>query len=442
MQGKAGGKILNLILELNINGNGVVLSDSEILKFQYINKINTPPKGEMEIIDRGSQFEIPTSGTQGKIWFKNTSDTDVDKASIIYFTIDTIVKNPREGTNATYTITWTNGILKSLGKQTYAVKGNSIDAIMQSAEKYSYKFEDGITPKGGTKPTDVMVWRYIGNTMWMSLDETIQHSHIKDDYMFWYFDDVNSVYKISTLKLEDGNASKHVMVYNENASSGQDDAVMYKKDLGVTLWAYTNVTMSNTFGADRDKLFPMVVFSGITEGDINKAECSSECFSSVLKTSGDNSQEAISKHMGIEGPQKYGEVKHVRNYPNNTHKMYSLAPVFRDYKISSYGKCLTVVLKGTIGPSLGSKVSVLCLNNDAKQKGDTTFNKIYSDEYILVEKNMSYLTVKKTALGKEAGNGSADVHTVLRFVSNRLGDERFKDVYDFMNKITKDKKDV
>jgi hypothetical protein len=79
-----------------------------------------------------------------------------------------------------------------------------------------------------------------------------------------------------------------------------------------------------------------------------------------LQSNGDTSKSTILEQTGMKDKNAvYGDLRIIRNYPNNTHKMYSLAHTIREYYISTYAKNVHMYLYNTLGPEIGSKVSVV-----------------------------------------------------------------------------------
>jgi len=99
--------------------------------------------------------------------------------------------------------------------------------------------------------------------------------------------------------------------------------------------------------------------------------------------------------------------------------MYSLAGIYRDFILASYGKKMTLNIFNNIGPPLGTKASLIIPGNDYKVRG-STLNSYYSDNYLLVEKYMYYATEQATSTGQWESSGD-DIRTILVYKSNNLG---------------------
>ena len=150
---------------------------------------------------------------------------------------------------------------------------------------------------------------------------------------------------------------------------------------------------------------------------------------------GDDKQSEIQNITDLKDPNDvFGDLQVRRHWPNNTHKMYSLSDVYRDYKMATYGKVMYVRIYNTIGPAIGTKASILALNNDLKVRGaniDTT----YTDTYILAEKQIRFTTVERNTTGRLKGSGNDEMVTILKFVSDNYGTAGLEDTMKFINAI-------
>jgi len=434
MSTKSTGLNVTFAIELQ----GAVFNNATIVAFAYNNSINQKPSGEFILVDSNSDTLIERSGDFGSIIFSNVTDTTTDKTTILPFIVDDMMRINVSNSNSTYKITWSAGTKETMVLNTRAVKGSSIDAMVDVAKFFKYKLVERMSDAKYDKPSDSMIWRYISDDMWDSFERTINRSYLYNDYLYWAFDDVNNCVKLSSFKFEDAMEDKNLFIYSDNAKSSSDTVKTYVDKPKLTIWSYGDSSRQNNIGSNKDKLFPNVAFSGVNNGEMNQAGCQGPCFNSVLKSTGDNSQDMIMKNTGLTGKNDvFGKLEVVRNYPNNTHKMYSLAPTIRKYKLATYGKALYIQLYNTLGPEIGSKVSVVYFGADRKVRGmnvDTT----YTDRYIITEKRVKYTTVTGNMRGNTVAKDSTEVSVMLKLVSDHLGTEGFDDVSKILDQI-KDK---
>lgn len=429
MANKTTSKQISISIELQ----GTIFYMGNIVSFSFNNSINKKPFGEFIINDTNNDALYEMSGNYGSIVFYNVGDSLSDKNSAISFIVDSMVKISSVNQTTTYQIMWSAGSPESLAKNTWAIKGNSVDALLGIGKKYNIKTTDLMAIENFNKPSDSMVWRYVSDNIWDAYDRTISKSFSNDDYMFWVFDDINNYIKISSFKFEYAREESNLMMFSENARTAVDYVKTILDKPKITVWAYGDNAQFNNLGETRDKLFPNIAFSGINNGEMNKSGCVGPCFDSVLQSNGNTSKDSIIEQTGMNDKNAiYGDLCVIRNYPNNTHKMYSLSSSIRDYYISTYAKHIHLNLYNTLGPEIGSRVSAIMYSNDRKLYG----NKIdtqYTDEYIITDKTITLSHLVPTIKGTMVTKNSTEVSVVLKMRSNHLRDEGYiktKKLYD------------
>jgi len=423
--------VVPIIVQL---GNLVYTSNS-ILDFNYVNEINRAPSGVFTLTDLNSDFLAIKSGDDGVIFFIGSSDDKNQKQSSISFIIDEIQELLNSGANTAYIIKWSAGIKSLLKKETRAFKGNSIDSIVDTCNSYQYNVNNYFELYGYESPSDTMTWRFIQNNFWESMDTVISKSYLKNDYMFWAVDDVNDVIKISSLNLENSFDIENIFIYSIDANTSDMESKAQLLTRDVTIWSYAEDIRTNELGKNRDKLFPNVSFSGVTNGEFNQAKFNQKCFLSVLQSMGDNKISELQDVTGFNAMNDvFGDLQIRRHWPNNTHKMYSLSDIYRDYKISTYGKVIYVKIYNNIGPELGSKCAVMTYSRNMSVVGES-YDNIYTDTYILHSKVIKFKTVEATTTGRIKGTGNAVMITILKLVSEHYNSSGFENTMTFFNSI-------
>ena len=438
---RSNGKVLDVRIALSVPTGGSIFADSSNLSnFSYINKINELPMGKFTVADNNNSLSTVISGYEGLIIFRNTEDDANDtKSSAIPFVI-TDVTRAKSGAIPEYEISWVYGNHLTLQCKHFIAKGNSVDAIKAVASQFNDTFTDNITTNKIDLPTDTMTWRFVYDEFKDALAKVINNSYAKNDYLFWYVDDVNSARVISSFNSEYSTTGSNLFVYDVSTNSDISNTVVNITNPPMKKWLYSNYSPNDITGANLNKLFPAVVLSGTPTGDVVTSNCDSSCFSSIISTSGDTSQSDIATKLNLTLPIVYppssSAIKPVRYYPNNSHKMYALAPTFREYKYATYVKTITIVLKNVIGPRLGTVCSILCNSNTAQATGDTTWDTITTGNYILVSRAITYdanklspTTIKPTA------NAYVEFVTVLEFISNDVNNKDFDYVLNLYKQI-------
>jgi hypothetical protein len=114
--------------------------------------------------------------------------------------------------------------------------------------------------------------------------------------------------------------------------------------------------------------------------------------------------------------------------------MYSLAHTIREYYISTYAKNVHMYLYNTIGPEIGSKVSVVMYSNDRKVRGNLIDTQ-YTDEYIITDKTISFSHLTPTITGSTVTKNTTEISVLLKMKSNHLKDEGFETVKKLFDSI-------
>lgn len=418
-------------VKIVIQFDNYVFTSTSILRFDLVNSMNKIPTGEFVMVDTNSNFVVAKSGDYGTIFFTDTSDNNEEKASAIPFIVDNMSKVENSGSNTSYRVKWTAGTKESIRKTTRAFKGTSLEALMDVCEYHKYLGIEILTDLEFEKPTDSMTWRFIQDNMWEAFHTVVDQSYMKNDYIFWVFDDVNNYIKISSLNLEKSLDDKHLFIYSDNANAATSEVKKRFTEPEVTIWTYNGDIRDNE--VDRKKLFPNVSLSGIRETNYNQAGFKKACFSKVLQSMGDSKQAEIQAYTGLDDNRDvFGDLQVVRHWPNNTHKMYSLAKTYRDYKRATYTKIMYLKIYNTLGPSIGSKVSVMALSDDIKVRGEN-LDTVYTDTYIVSDKQIRFTTIEGTTTGRLKGTGNNELVTIIKLVSDNYGTSGFDETINFIN---------
>jgi len=366
----------------------VKFSHTDIIDMVFLNRLNEQPSGYFRIMDSRSQFVKPMSNTYGTIVFTNTSDSLGKKMSALDFNITDMKTERVEAGNAQYLIHWKAGVNIHNKKITRTYKGNSIkvmaDIFAMANVSNKIKF-----PTTLSQPVDDMNWITPQSNMWEQLDTVVSKSYRQNDYIFWAWDDVNNTFKISSFQVEKQLADRYLIIESDKAIGSTKDAMAITKDDSLTIWQFDNSQSMNRLGLDKEKIFPNIAFSGIVDGDVKSTGFRQKSFVEILK---DNvKDDKIEEIIAFEETDEitYGDLILRRHWINNTHKMYSFADTYRDYKLATHAKQVETQIYNNMGPPLGSKVTFLKADNSYRS-GSVGYDKLFSDKYIIIEKVLTY----------------------------------------------------
>jgi len=402
-------------LGLLIVTDELAFTHANVSHFKFVNALNSRPVCDLSVVDnQSSMMRNRSLGLLG-IYFTNTTDDIQKKQSGISGIIKSISNGQQVVGTSTYDIKWSAGNIDQLNVLTKAWNGSSVEVLGEIFKERKVEFTN--TAKDNVESTDNMWWRFPQDTMWESLDACVEHSYVKDDYAFWAWDDINSKFNVSTFNLEMAQDDKYVFMEAQDANTSTSAGVTHLDSPKITIWSFDKHIKSNELGMNREKLFPNTYIEGNGKG----ASVTKGCFGKVLGDMGDTSQETIANATDIKDPNTtFGPRKIVRHFPNNTHKFYALSKMYRDYKLATYGKVITIQLYNQMGPPIGSKVTVVTAGNDYKVRG-MNLDRVYSDKYIVAGKFYEWNTVGENALGQETPVSEGWVTTV-RLISNNVND--------------------
>jgi len=405
-------------LGLMLGTDDVVFTHANTSEFEFINMLNARPLSSFSLIDSQSSFMRTRSLGLFSVYFTNTTDDITAKASGISGIIDDISNKNTISGSSEFDIEWSAGNIEQLKVETNAWNGSSVDILSEIFNNRQTGHQNKAI--GNVDVADNMWWRSAQNDMWEDLDACVSHSHIRDDYLFWVWDDVNGTYKVSTFNLEMAQEDRYVLIEGNVADSSTPAGIAHYDNPKLSAWSFSKHIKKNELGINRDKLFPNLYIEG--DGGTGKSIAVNKgCFSSVLADMGDTSKETISEATDIEDPlTTFGPRKVTRHWPNNTHKFYSLAEMYRQYKLATYGKVMYIQLHNQVGPPMGSKVSVLTAGNDFKVRG-MNMDRFFSDKYIVAEKKFNWSTTTLDGMYNEKPT-TGKWTTTIKLISNNVND--------------------
>jgi hypothetical protein len=434
-----------LSILFTIGGN--TYKESEFSEFRLTNVLNNAPSGEFVILDQGSNsITGDESGQTGELIFTNTSDNNEEKMSRLQITIDDVIDvSPSNGPNKSYAFTWTAGNADMLEYKNAAHTGTST-TVMQAILKAASVHDDIFPyPEQAKKLSDNMTWRYISEDMWGMLTQTVEHSHLNDDYLYWCWDDVNNSYNISSFGISDSVDDRYILMHSEDSVANTEAARTVYDNPDFTVWRFDTARKENAVGRVRAKLKPNVSFS-VDDGTKKVGgRFANECFDSTIESmepkpttredgTSSSRSAAIKSKSGFKDGASYAPLQVKRHYKNNVHNLYQFAKTYRDYKISTYAKKASVALMNTMGPPLGSKVTLFVPGDDYKISGEVLDTK-YSDKYIVAAKVIEYNTVQLDHMGRSTP-ASSNIVTKVILISDNFNGDGTEHIADIIKKVS------
>lgn len=413
---------------------------TEFLSFDFVTKLNEAPTGELVLIDRnGEGIHGDEAGNYMKIEFNNVSDKKETKSSIITCFIDYVDEIDGDTANTTYKIGFTAGSAKLLNRITKAYTGTSISAMEEAYSAFGVSDVMGLTAfPDSVKLTDTMTWRVVAENLWEQFNSIVSKSYIDNDYVYWVWDEVSNSVKISSLGISSALPDKYVLMQDDNAMRSSKLSKYIHENPDYTVWYFDGIRRSGYIGKNREALKPNTSLGIIDATKQVSGNVRAECFTETMKSMGDKKGDELQSNTTMSNGSVFGNLKVVRHNKNNTHNMYSVAETVRQYVMGTYAKKLAVTIYNTSGPPIGSKVSVLCVPNNYRTGIDTRLDKVYSDNYILVEKHIHYTTVGIDNLGRQRA-GTPKMTVDIGLLSNNFtgtGEtniEKLKDEFKWSN---------
>ena len=385
--------------------NGLAYNTSSFANFTYVTSLNTQPAGVIKLIDYESTISI-NSGDFITIVFSNTSDDGITpKASRFTAVIDEVLLLKTDGPNTMYEMSYTVCNKLQLQKKTQAYKGTSVDAMVSVLE--SYNQAHSVFPELSNICSDKMIWRLVSDDMWEQLTNIVSYSHAPGDMIFWVWDEVNNCVKISSLNKERSFDEYQVFMPTVDAVTDTANASEHSSTKNLTIHKYLSEIRANDLGKNRKSLFPNIAFSGVRDGKMQDCKIAGGCLDDTLNAMGHDIRKKALAASDLSDPKAtFGDLKVIRNWPNNTHQFYSTAPTARDMKISIFAKKLTIQTYNNIGPAIGTKVGVASMILGYKTEGKLKLDPLYTDSYIVTMKTISYdpYMVNKKGGKVNAGN--------------------------------------
>ena len=365
-----------------------VFDAASVSDLEMIIPMNALPYGTFTLMVTNLPDYKVESGCYGHFMFLNTGHKELDGNGFSYYVINAVETRANEAT-VKLKVKWRCATEETLKVKTMAVTGNSLDSMIDVMKSYENQvpYVNEVNDVSGF--TDTMTWRYVNATLEDMLVDTVTHSALNGDYLFWTYDEISQKIRFSTLKTARKSSPPQACIYSQNALSSTQSVEYKDPNTGSVLWLYAIEERSSQKGENIGEMFPNVVFSNVTSaGKADVTKCGGECFDRVVTSHGAMSSEKARESYGVSDPNAmYGELTVVDHFPLNTHKSYAIADTIRKRILSEYSKIMTVGIINNIGPAVGSRVYVRALKVTRNGSNGGT-DMFYTDEYVVLTKKI------------------------------------------------------
>lgn len=422
---------------VTVSVGGRMFDAASVSELDMAIPLNGLPRGTVSIlVSNVPDFNVE-SCCYGSFVFLNTGYPSLDGRGFSFYVITAKQSQVNEATTKV-TIEWRCANEESMKRKTMAVTGTSLDAMIDVLKSYDnpIPYVNNIM-SNASGLTDTMTWRYTNATLEDILIHTVNHSALNGDYLFWAFDEISQKIVFSSFKVSKAVSPPQALIYSQNALNSTNNVMYTDSNTGSRLWLYAYEERSNQRGKDLPDMFPNIVYSGITsDGKADISTCGGNCFDSVVTRYGAMSGEKARKEFNVSDKNAmYGELLVVDNFPLNTHKSYQIADMIRKRIYAEYNKILVIGINNSIGPAVGSRVSVRALKV-TKDGGNGGTDMMYTDDYIVLAKKIRKEgTTQAGALGNQVANQSAEYNSFLVLGSNSSGYEGYEPTMAELDKI-------
>lgn len=422
-------------------GDDLVISQTEFVSFSFVIKMNEPPRGQLIILDRnGLGIHGNESGTYITFEFNHVGDRMEEKSSSMMCIIDSVEQMNDNGENLSYRIEFTAGTVEILEKINAAYTGTSSNSLQGVYNKFNAWWADSFKFKqlnGSISMTDSMTWRCISMNMWDQMRYITSKSYRENDYLFWFWDDVNDAISVSTLLNAKSQPSTYVFLENNNALGESDTVKLVKESPDATLWFFDKILRTGFVGKNKEALKPntSVVVQDAKQKKQVCGDVRGECFEKTMDSMGNRSGNSI-KHKPLSKAGPLANLNVVRPNPNNTHAMYSMADEIRARVMAGFGKRVTVTIYNNAGPPIGSRVALICMNTKAPVGAEDILDKKYSDVYIVESKAIVYNALGQDRIGRIIPV-SAKMTTTITLITDNISEPGIDNVREVTERILK-----
>lgn len=242
-------------------------------------------------------------------------------------------------------------------------------------------------------PVDGGHWYCMHQNLFSQLSYVCDHSFIIDDYIFWVYDEINSVYKITSISEQYAHKDIHQLTYNPSLVMDKTcSTITHDNKNNEIQWHFNQVATSSVHGSNYESVFPNVSY---TMGYSERVDSSVVNFNEFLKKGmdgnpipiqGGNLNEFTDVNNGNSAV--YGDRKVKRMNTLNTNRTHAFNYDYREYKIGTFGRITIVNLFNNFGPPIGEYVSLYSIIETDRVQSKVTPDKSLSGRYLLSRKEI------------------------------------------------------
>ena len=424
---------------ITVNLNGRMFHEASVTDMTMIFPMNEMPYGSFKL----QVAELPDykveSGSFGTFVFLHTGDSEIDGSGFSFY-VDKASESIQNEQTVNIDIIWHAGNEATMANKTMANTGSSLDTMIEIIKSYEGQvvYKNLITGDAANL-TDSMTWRFINADMVDMLTDTVNHSSMVGDYMFWTFDETKQAIVISSLNTAKRVGTAQGCIFSYGAGTSTNASMFSDSNTGSRLWLYAMEERSDNRGELIEKAFPKIVFSNVTaKGEADVTNCGGDCLDKVMQNYGAMSNKDAAEKFGLKDDKvTFGPTIMVDSFPGNVHTSYVIAEQVRERILAEYSKILTIGLYNTLGPTVGSRVYVRTLK-PTRNGGNVGTDMQYTDTYIVASKKLvRNSTNTEGVLGVPSSSENTDYVTVLVLISNSMDESGYKPTMEALDNIAK-----
>lgn len=367
-------------------GQYQIYNDSAIIKFSLDIPLNALPRGKATITGQTTGV-FPVSGGYGylglgapngegdvqiPIYVSEATNRQILSGNVISVDIAFVVGTPDM-----------HAVMPAT-----AVTGNSTEAISELLSIAGIGAANHISKKN---EADIMTWRLVEGTLEEHLQDIVEHSTIPGDIMYWAFDDLVRTFVVGSFNNSYDSKLRYCLINSTNAIQSSSTAFFYPKGCNSIVWPYSTYTPEDNTGVYREFRKPNLFMDSTgPEGSKDTGRSNDISWFNLVMENG-------AEPVFLDGPGSYGPLKVIKPYPMNTHKMYSIAPLIRQYLMASYSRTVHTDVYNHPGPPVGSCV-YFCASSPDNKMGNFVADPRFTARYIVTHKRIVKDSTTSTGL--------------------------------------------
>lgn len=396
-----------------------VFNDASINKFSLDIPLNGLPTGKATLVGPAN-ISFPVSGAYGFLGLGSISGMLNDQFPI-YIT-ETNNRQLASGNVIVMDISFVmgNADMHAVMPAT-AITGTSLEAI---SELMNIAGIGGVSLISSASDADIMTWRLVEGTFAEHMTDIVEHSTIPGDVMYWAFNDMARILNVGSFNSSYDSPVKYCMVNTSNAIQPTGAACYTTKGSEVMVWPYSTYSPRDLGGTLRGERKPNIIMDNTgPDGTKDAGRCNDRSWFNLVMENG-------AKPVFVDGPGAYGPLKLVKPYPLNTHKMYSIAPLIRDYLMSGFTRMVQTEIYNQPGPPVGSCV-YFCASSPDSKMGNFIPDPRFTARYIVTHKRITKDATTSTGLlGTTRHTQSSELVSEFTMVSRNDYNQELSYEYD------------